>query len=199
MQDGGTGAGAQHGGALREANLIFVLPPNVYMGPPGGGLFGFKFSSRPHPRKFGVKRFLAVRRSWRGNGVDCFGLPPWKKFSAARPRPSRSAQEDGCSSLPCRGVLSFRSEAREASGSETARLHQARWRRSGGVAGRGASAAAGDADDRRSRRGNGLGWEPVGNRLYPAASRARLDRGPHRRNRISLGGRTQRAFPRAGG
>src|SRR5262245_61736078 len=72
-------------------------------------------------------------------------------------------------------------------------------RRGGRVVARGARAAAGDADDRRSRRGNGLGLEPVGNRLYPAAARARLDRGPHRRNRISLGGRTQRAFPRAGG
>src|SRR5262249_35414129 len=40
----------------------FVLPPDLYMGPPGGGLFGFKFSSRPHPRKFAVKRFLVVRR-----------------------------------------------------------------------------------------------------------------------------------------
>jgi len=58
IQDGGAGAGAQHGGAGREANLIFVVPPNVYVGP----LFGFKFSSRPHPRKFGVKRFLVVRR-----------------------------------------------------------------------------------------------------------------------------------------
>ena len=46
MQDGGTGAEAQHGGAGREANLIFVLPPNVYVGPPPGmGFFGFKFSS----------------------------------------------------------------------------------------------------------------------------------------------------------
>ena len=27
IQDGGAGAGAQHGGAGREANLIFVLPP----------------------------------------------------------------------------------------------------------------------------------------------------------------------------
>jgi hypothetical protein len=76
--------GAQHGGAGREANLIFVLPPNVYAAPPPvGGLFGFKYSSRRHPRKFGVKRFLAVRRSSRGSGVACFGLPPWKKFSAA--------------------------------------------------------------------------------------------------------------------
>ena len=82
MQDGGTGPGAQHGGAGREANLIFVLPPNVYV-PPGRGTFWFRFSFRPHPRKFGQKRFLAVRRSWRGSGVACFGLPPWKKLSAA--------------------------------------------------------------------------------------------------------------------
>ena len=41
MQDGGTGAGAQHGDAGREANLIFVLPPNVYVGPPVGGTFWF--------------------------------------------------------------------------------------------------------------------------------------------------------------
>jgi hypothetical protein len=33
MQDGGTGAGAQHGGTSREANLIFVLPANVYVAP----------------------------------------------------------------------------------------------------------------------------------------------------------------------
>src|SRR5262249_14962298 len=33
--------------------------------------------------------------------------------------------EDGCSSLPCRGVLSFRSGAREASGSEMPRVHHA--------------------------------------------------------------------------
>src|SRR5262249_2966397 len=29
--------------------------------PPVGGLFGFKFSSRPHPWKFAVKRFLVLR------------------------------------------------------------------------------------------------------------------------------------------
>src|SRR6516164_3139761 len=41
-------------------------------------------------------------------GWPVFALPPWKKLSAPRSRSSRSAQEDGCSSLPCRGVLSFR-------------------------------------------------------------------------------------------
>jgi hypothetical protein len=34
--------GAQHGGAGRDANLIFVLPPNVYVGPPVGGTFWFQ-------------------------------------------------------------------------------------------------------------------------------------------------------------
>jgi hypothetical protein len=64
------GEGMRGAARAREANLIFVLPPNVYMGPPVGGLFGFKFSSRPHPWKFGVKRFLVLRevlaRKWGG-------------------------------------------------------------------------------------------------------------------------------------
>ena len=55
--------------------------------------------------------------------------------------------------LPYRGVLSFRSEAREAPGSETARVHHAARRRGGCVAARGARAAAGDAGDRLSQAG----------------------------------------------
>src|SRR5215467_869295 len=60
----------------------FVLPPNLYNGPPGrGGLFGFKFSSRPHPWKFGVNRFLVVREvAGAVSGVACFGPPPWEKI-----------------------------------------------------------------------------------------------------------------------
>ena len=38
--------------------------------------------------------------------------------------------------------------------------------------------------------------EPLGRRLCAAAARARLDRGPHRRDRVSLGGGTQRALCR---
>jgi len=77
MQDGGTGASAQHGGAGSEANLIFVLPPNIYVGPPVGGLFGFKFSSRPNPRKLGLKRFLVLREVTGAEvGWPIFGLPP---------------------------------------------------------------------------------------------------------------------------
>jgi hypothetical protein len=49
--------------------------------------------------------------------------------------------------LPCQGVLSFRSGAREASGSETPRVYNAR-RRSDGMAARGAHAAAWHAGDK---------------------------------------------------
>src|SRR5262249_6978050 len=49
---------------------------------------------------------------------------------------------DGCSSLlPFGGVLSFRSEAREVLGSETARVHHAARRHGSRVAARGARAA----------------------------------------------------------
>jgi hypothetical protein len=49
MQDAGTGAGAQHGDAGREANLIFVLPPNVYVGPRGGTFWFQIFIQAPSP------------------------------------------------------------------------------------------------------------------------------------------------------
>src|SRR5262245_21039282 len=63
MQNGGAGAGAWHEAAERAARpTSFCLAAGPLYGTPGGGLFGFKFSSRPHPRKFAVKRFLVVRR-----------------------------------------------------------------------------------------------------------------------------------------
>ena len=39
-------------------------------------------------------------------------------------------------------------------------------------------------------------WTPVDRRFCAAAARTRLDRGPHRRDRVSLGGGTQRALRR---
>src|SRR6516165_8077242 len=168
----------------------FVLPPNLYMGPPVGGLFGFKFSSRPHPRKSDVKRFLVVREVARAvSGVACFGLPPWKKFSAARSRSSHSAQEDGCSSLPCRGVLSFRSGAREASGSETPQVHNvARWCR--GVAARGARTRLSCPADRLSKQRLARPVHAARGCIPPGPARRRLCRRPERHDRVSLGGRS---------
>ena len=43
---------------------------------------------------------------------------------------------------------------------------------------------------------HGFGREPMGRRFCAAAARTRLDRGSHRRDRVSLGGGTQRALRR---
>src|SRR5215471_3634034 len=48
--------------------------------PRGEGAAKIENSSRPHPRKFGLKRFLAVRRSWRGNGVACLWATSLEKI-----------------------------------------------------------------------------------------------------------------------
>ena len=84
IQDGGAGAGAQHGGAGREANLIFVLPPSVYVGPPVGGTFWFQiFIQASSPEIWRKTIFGGDEFAGAVSGVACFGLPPWKKFSAA--------------------------------------------------------------------------------------------------------------------
>src|SRR6516164_8798015 len=54
--------------------------------PLGGGRAKIENSSRRHPRKFGQKRFLAVRRSWRGNGVACFWATSLEKNFRRRNR-----------------------------------------------------------------------------------------------------------------
>ena len=56
-----------------------------------GGTFGFKFSSRPHPRKFGLKRFLAVRKVLAGKWVACFWATSLEKLPEAWLCSSRSA------------------------------------------------------------------------------------------------------------
>src|SRR6516165_2803985 len=97
-------------GRVREprANLILSCRRTSIMNPPGRGDFLVsKFSSRRHPRKFGQKRFLAVRRSWRGNGVACFCVTSSEEIiggviAIISLRPGGS--------LPCRGVLSFRAK-----------------------------------------------------------------------------------------
>ena len=85
MQDGGTGAGAQHGDAGREANLIFVLPPNVYVGPPVGGTFWFQiFIQAPSPEVWcktisGGEGRLLVRK-WGGLFLGHFlGKNFWRR------------------------------------------------------------------------------------------------------------------------
>ena len=52
------------------------------------------------------------------------------------------------------------------------------------------------ADHRVLGREHAFGPEPMDRRFCAAAARTRLDRGPHRRDRVSLGGGTQRALRR---
>ena len=52
------------------------------------------------------------------------------------------------------------------------------------------------ADHRVLGRGHACGLEPMDRRFCAAAARTRLDRGSHRRDRVSLGGGTQRALRR---
>src|SRR5215471_5984331 len=131
MQDGSAGAGARNEAAARarEANLILSCRRTFIIGPPVGGLFSFKFSSGRHPRKFGQKRFLAVRRSWRGNGVACFWATSLKKifggvFAIISFRPGGWMQQSAVSRC---AILSDGSTG--STGSEAARVHRAARRR----------------------------------------------------------------------
>ena len=78
MQDGGAGVGARYEAAARAARPQphFVLPPNLYNGPPGRGDFSV---SNFHPdlipgnldqNSFGVREVAGAV-----SGVACFGLP----------------------------------------------------------------------------------------------------------------------------
>ena len=135
--------GAQHGGAGREANLIFVLPPNVCVGPPVGGTFWFQIFIQAPSLEIWRKTISGAEGGcWRGKWGGLFWATSLEKIFGGVIAIISFRQEDGCSSLPCRGVLSFRSGAREASGSETPRLHDAARRRSGRLAARGARGSA---------------------------------------------------------
>ena len=80
MQDGGTGAGAQHGGALREANLIFVLPPNVYVGPPVGGTFWFQIFKAPSLEVWSETIFGGEGGCWCGKWGGLFWTTSLEKI-----------------------------------------------------------------------------------------------------------------------
>src|SRR5262245_6381033 len=80
---------------------------------------------------------------------------------------------------------------------ETARVHLDAGQRGGRVAARGTRAAAGEATSCWVLgRQHTFGGKRAGGRIRAAAPRPRLDRGPHDRDRISLGRRAQRALGR---
>src|SRR5262249_15309097 len=86
----------------------------------------------------------------------------------------------------------------EIRSTETARVHHAAWR-CGRVAACGARAAAGEAAYYRVLgRRHAFGLEPLGRRVCPAATRIGLDRRPHDRDRVSLGGGRSERFTEIG-
>ena len=123
---------------LIASTALFCLVAEFFMcGPPVGGILGFKSSSRRHPRKFGQKRFLAMRRSRRGNGVACFWATSVEKIiggvlAIVSYRPGGWMQQ---SAVPRCAILSVGST--EGTCSEQAITHRAAGRRGGGVATRG--------------------------------------------------------------
>ena len=106
MQDGGTGAGAQHGGAGPEANLILSCHrTSMWAPPPVGGTFWFQiFIQAPSPEIW--SETISGNQEGPGGemGWPVFGLPPWKKFSAANFVGCTTGKSAGCSPLRMRPV-----------------------------------------------------------------------------------------------
>src|SRR5262245_19014543 len=104
-------------------------------------------------------------------------------------RTSTGLKSRGAVGLPHgRGVLSFRSEARETLGSETPRVHSAHRRRDGGLAARGTRAAGSEApNDWLPGPDDTFVPEPTYRCFCAALERTRLDRRSRRCNRCALG------------
>jgi hypothetical protein len=102
----------------------FVLSPRPMWAPPGRGDFSVSnFDPDPIPGNLGETIFGAREVAGGEWGGLFWATSLGKIIGGVTALISFRLQRDGCSSLPCRVVLSFRSEAREASGSETSRVH----------------------------------------------------------------------------
>jgi hypothetical protein len=97
--------------------------------------------------------------------------------------------------LPYRGVLSFLSKAREASGSEAARLHHPARRRGGCMAARGACAAIEGASHWIPGLRNPGNFYGSGCRIPGGAQGSRFCRRSKRSNRILVGAQSTRSAP----
>ena len=67
---------------MKRSTAFFVLVAKLYVRsrPRWGGRVKFEDWFKAHPRKLALKLFLAVRRSWRGNGVACFWATSLEKI-----------------------------------------------------------------------------------------------------------------------
>src|SRR5215475_1593871 len=106
MQDGGGWGQACGMRRRREPRGAHALCPR------GRGTFRIQIFIQPSSPEIWCELFLVREVAGAEWGGLFLGYLLGKNFR--RRDRSRSAQEDGCSSLPCRGVLSFQSEAREA-------------------------------------------------------------------------------------
>src|SRR5262249_44707818 len=145
-------AGARHEAAARarEVNLIFVLPPNVYVGPPGRGTFWFQiFIQAPSPEIWRKTISGGEGGCWRGKWGGLFMGYLLGKNIRRRDRdhlvPPRRMDAAVCRAEVC---YPFGRKHGKASGSETAQLHRSPGQRGGRVAARGQRAAGGNAGDR---------------------------------------------------
>src|SRR6516165_8710035 len=94
-------------GRVREprANLILSCRRTSIMNPPVGGTFWFQiFIQAPSPEIWSETISGAEGGSGAVSGVACFGLPPWKKFSAANFVGCTTGKSAGCSPLRMRPV-----------------------------------------------------------------------------------------------
>src|SRR6516165_8927524 len=73
---------------MKRSTAFFILVAKLYVRsrPRWGGRVKFEDWFKAHPRKLALKLFLAVRRSWRGNGVACFWATSFGKNYRRRDR-----------------------------------------------------------------------------------------------------------------
>src|SRR5215471_18114685 len=130
IQDGGAGAGAQHGCAGREANLILSCRRTSIWDPRGGETFWFQIFIQASSPEIWRKTISGGEGGcWRGKwGGLVLGYLLGKNFRQ-RDRDHLVPPRGMDAAVCCRDVLSFRSGARKASGSETARVHRVARRR----------------------------------------------------------------------
>src|SRR5215813_2884004 len=115
MQDGGTGAGAQHGDAGREANLILSYRRTSIWDPRGGGTFWFQiFIQAPSPEIWRKTISGGEGGCWRGKWGGLFWATSLEEIiggviAMISFRPGRWMQQ---SAVPRCAILSVRSTGR---------------------------------------------------------------------------------------
>jgi hypothetical protein len=113
----------------------FVLPPNLYNGPPGRGTFQFQIFIRTSSPEIWRKTIFGVRSCWSGKWGGLFWATSLEKIiggvtAIVSYRPGGWMQQ---STVPRCAILSVGSTG--VTSSEAARIHHAAQRHCGGVIG----------------------------------------------------------------